>query len=239
MTQAQSKYTFRLTPKRLIGGGVLALFLLSWMFVLGLLVGRGTVAVPRKTQVLNNQLAEQKEKALAEERAEMAAQAKESQEEISRLGIWKLKEKSPANSPVRTQPTPTPVKPKATPIKPKATPLSQAAAKPGEAAAPEPKPAQKVAPTATPTPEARPAAAAPASGESRFTVQVAAFKDQESAGKLVDALRTKGYPAYQLKSGKDAWFRVRVGAFEGRPAADAMLKKLQGEKYKAVVVGTD
>lgn len=230
MTQAQSKYTLRLTPQRLIGWGALTLFLLAWMFVLGLLVGRGTVAVPRKGPHLEGQLAELKEKALAEEREKMAALAKESTEEIGELGIWKLKEKTPAKPPVKARPTPTPVKPKATP-----PPRAAESAKEDRAPAPAPKPAPK---PAAPKPEAKAAAAKPEAGPARFTVQVAAFKDLESAGKLVAALRAKGYPAYQLKGGQDAWFRVRVGAFDSRPAAEAMLKKLQAEKHKAVVVAT-
>ncbi|MBI5895224.1 MAG: SPOR domain-containing protein, partial [Desulfobacterales bacterium] len=249
MTQEQSsKYTFRLTPKRLLGWGALMLFLLGWMFVLGLLVGRGTVTVPRKSQALTSELAELKEKALAKEREEIEAQAKESQDKTTELGFYKALKEPPPKPPALIRPSPTPLKPQATPVKPKATPAAQAVAAPGEVATPKPatspkstvtpKPAEKPEAPATPTPEVKPAAAEPAPGKAHFTVQVAAFRDLESANKLVAALRGKGYSAYPLRTetvAKVAWFRVRVGAFESLPAADAILKKLQGEKFKAVV----
>lgn len=250
MTQAQSsKYTLRLTPKRLIGWSVLMLFLLGWMFVLGVLVGRGTVTVPLKSQALDQELAEMKGKALAQERESIAAQAKESQEKTTELGFYKALKEAPPKPPAQPRLSPTPVKPKATPAKPKVAAAAQAAAAPRETTQPKPapppaltpKPAPKPAAAGRPTAAAKPAPADPTPAKGHFTVQVAAFRDLESAGQLVATLRGKGYPAYQLRSepsAPDAWFRVRVGAFENRPAAETMLKKLQAEKYKAVVVGT-
>lgn len=252
MTREQSKYTLGWTPKRVLGWGALVLFLLAWMFVLGVLVGRGTVTLPRKSQSLESDLAALKENALATEREAIEAQARESQEKTTELGFYKALKEPPPKPPAQTRPSPTPLKPKATPVKPKATPAVQAVAAPRPAAAPKPaaspkptaipKPAEKPEASATPKPEAKPAAVDAAPGNAHFTVQVAAFRDLESASKLVAALRGKGYPAYQLRTetaAKEAWFRVRVGAFESRPAADATLKKLQGEKFKAVVVGTN
>jgi len=237
LTQEQSsKYTFRWTPQRLLGWGLLTLFILGWMFVLGVLVGRGTVAVPRKSEVLNNELAELKENALQKEREEIESLAKMNPD----LKYPEELKKAPPKVAVQARPSPTPVKSKATPAptaaaKSREVPQAQPTA--------DPKPAEK--PTeaaAAPKAETTPPEAAPTSTKAHYTVQVAAFRDLESADKLVAALRGKGYPAYQLRienAAKEAWFRVRVGAFDNRPAADATLKKLQGEKFKAVLVGTN
>ena len=77
----------------------------------------------------------------------------------------------------------------------------------------------------------------PSSG--RFTVQVAALRQASGADRLVDRLRKKGYPAYQIRTGaggKESWYRVRVGAFNAREEAAAMLKKLEQEKFKGLIV---
>jgi len=48
LTEAQSsKYTLRLTPKRMLGWGVLTLFMLGWMFVLGIWAGQ-TILLPSR-----------------------------------------------------------------------------------------------------------------------------------------------------------------------------------------------
>ncbi|MBI5552574.1 MAG: SPOR domain-containing protein [Desulfobacterales bacterium] len=237
MTEAQSsKYTFRLTPKGMLGWGVLTLFMLGWMFVLGILVGRGTVALPRKSKVLSNDLAELKENDLQKEREAIASMAKASSDQ--NLTYPEALKMAPPKSTVQPRPS-------ATPAKPKATPAPTAATKPKEdfpaQPTPGPQAAKKSEASVAPKPEAPPAPEPLASAKGRFTVQVAAFRDLESANKLVAALRGKGYPAYQLRNendAKEAWFRVRVGAFDNRPDADGTLKKLQSEKFKAVVVGT-
>ncbi len=228
----------------MLGWGVLTLFMLGWMFVLGILVGRGTVTLPRKSQALTNDLAALKEDDLQKERDAIASMAKASSDQ--NLTYPEALKMAPPKSTVQPRPAPTPAKPKATPAKPMATPAPSAAPKPKEDSRAQPTPgppaAKKPEASVAPKPEApaAPEPAAPAKG--RFTVQVAAFRDLESANKLVAALRGKGYPAYQLRTenaAKEAWFRVRVGAFDNRPDADATLKKLQSEKYKAVVAVTN
>jgi cell division septation protein DedD len=70
---------------------------------------------------------------------------------------------------------------------------------------------------------------------------VAAVKESGNAERLVARLRSKGFPAYQVRvdvPGKGAWHRVRVGAFESRAAADRMLAKLKAGRHSGMVVGT-
>ncbi|MCJ8499359.1 SPOR domain-containing protein [Desulfatitalea sp. M08but] len=58
---------------------------------------------------------------------------------------------------------------------------------------------------------------------------------------MVATLRDKGYPAYHLRTtvaGKGEWFRVRVGAFANRAAAETMLQKLNGDDMQGMVIGT-
>ena len=123
-------------------------------------------------------------------------------------------------------------------------------------ASPDPKPAQShAAPASAPSRAAatvdshhdvpEPAKAptkAPKTAEGRFSVQVAAFKNAANAERLVASLKTDGFPAYQIQTPLDGGsrflYRVRVGAFEDRRAAEQMLVRLQGRKVKGLVVAT-
>jgi len=57
----------------------------------------------------------------------------------------------------------------------------------------------------------------------RYTVQIGAFKDQSQANKLLNSLKSKGYPVFIKQAGSPdnkPWYRVRVGTFSNR--ADAI-----------------
>jgi cell division septation protein DedD len=72
-----------------------------------------------------------------------------------------------------------------------------------------------------------------------FTIQVASTKDEASADRLVVKLRMKGYPAYQSRAeipDKGIWFRVRVGPYAKREAAEPILKRLKSEKQDGFIV---
>lgn len=67
-----------------------------------------------------------------------------------------------------------------------------------------------------------------------YSVQVAAFKDKGSAESMVEKLKDKGYKPYVQEatfSGKEAWYRVRLGPFPTKEEAERVAKKFQ-EKEK-------
>ena len=60
-----------------------------------------------------------------------------------------------------------------------------------------------------------------------FQLQVASFKDQPDADRLVDDLRRRGHRAYRLAAQvpeRGVWYRVRIGPFK---------TKFEANKYKA------
>jgi cell division septation protein DedD len=135
--------------------------------------------------------------------------------------------------------------------KPSAKPVAKRQPKPVRTAkrAPAKSTQAKTAPPKPSTrPTKKPAAQSVASdvdtvrkGKHRYTIQVAAVKETGNAERLVGQLRNKGYPAYQVRikaSGKGAWYRVRVGAFESRAAANRMLAKLKAARHSGIVVST-
>ncbi|CCQ91359.1 exported hypothetical protein [Nitrospina gracilis 3/211] len=61
------------------------------------------------------------------------------------------------------------------------------------------------------------------SGDARFQVQVSSFREVERARVLKEKLQKKGYPAFYTPvdlPGKGVWYRVFLGEFERRGAAE-------------------
>ena len=214
----------------------LIIFVAGWMFVLGVMVGRGSAPVNIDVGKLEQELAALKKKMLEQEQAKVQAQVSGEGGEKPPLGFYEAlkspqKQEKPFQSlpakPAQPKPAPVPEKP-AVNIKP--------------VAKPKPKPAIQTKAARPPKPEiaAKPVAK-PTDHKGRFAIQIAAVQDARNAEKLVTQLRKKGYRAYQIRSevaGKGVWYRVRVGAFKDRTEADKMLAKLKGDKFGGMVVGT-
>lgn len=73
---------------------------------------------------------------------------------------------------------------------------------------------------------------APAAG-GRWTIQVAAYSTHEAAERLRSTLAKRGYDARVVGSAKP--FRVRVGRYATREAADAAATKMRADKLSAYV----
>lgn len=61
-----------------------------------------------------------------------------------------------------------------------------------------------------------------AGGDGGYQLQVASFKDQSDADKLVEELKKRGYPAYRQAayvSDRGLWHRVRLGPFQTKQSA--------------------
>ena len=241
------KLNERITRKGMVVWCALIFFVMSWMFVLGILVGRGTAPIPVRAHSLEKELDELKTAMLDNAEADMKTGSKK-ELQASDLGFHEALRKAPAKeiykvvspSSPRKKPEPAVVAPAKAPVPVAVQP--PAAVKP-EPAAKEDKLTVQPLPAPTAKPEQRSAApAAPSAAQSgRYTIQIAAFKDTQSAERMVGELRNKGYPGYSLHSeipGKGTWYRVRVGGFEDRAAAEGMLKRLNGDRFQGIVIGT-
>ncbi len=72
-----------------------------------------------------------------------------------------------------------------------------------------------------------------------LTIQVASFKNQKDADRLVAKLKKRKYPAYSaigVIPGKGIWYRVRIGYFKTRAGATHMLDRLKQENRKAFLI---
>jgi DedD protein len=106
------------------------------------------------------------------------------------------------------------------------TPASSAPSKSGEA------------PTAadrTPKPPTGDARASSAKGS--YSVQLAAFSDDKGANALAGRLKKAGHPAYTepYNTSRGTLYRVRVGPYPTRDAAEAARAKLKADGQNGII----
>jgi cell division septation protein DedD len=77
--------------------------------------------------------------------------------------------------------------------------------------------------------KANAAAPAPAVAREGFAVQVAAVRERDEADRMVAKLVTQGYSGYLIRGQGAAadFYRVRVGAFKDRQAAEEVAARLE------------
>ncbi|HXY29921.1 MAG TPA: SPOR domain-containing protein [Gemmatimonadaceae bacterium] len=92
--------------------------------------------------------------------------------------------------------------------------------------APAPAPAPTTAPTSPP-------ASSPSATHTQYTVQIAAYDSRASAEALRDALRQRGMDARVYGTAKP--FRVRVGRYDTKSAADAAAADMKAKKLTVFV----
>ena len=197
-------------------------FVSAWMFVLGVLVGRGTAPVYFDIESLQKELTALKE----------AVQKKEQQ-------WYKNRSDTASDKPglefhealIKNRIEPRPGLDTSRPAKPAAN-LKKV-----------PVPAIKKRPESKPDPPESVKGRKFASGNDNtagnFTVQVAASREANFADVKVAELSRKGYPAYRTTGtvpGQGTWYRIRIGSFKDRTSASRMLERLKRENIKGIIV---
>ncbi|TDJ03080.1 MAG: SPOR domain-containing protein [Candidatus Dadabacteria bacterium] len=69
----------------------------------------------------------------------------------------------------------------------------------------------------------------------RYTVQIGAFQDQSQANRLLNSMKSKGYPVFikQMESPDNKrWYRVRVGTFSTRDDAISYGDKIKEKEAR-------
>ena len=217
----------------------LIIFISFWMFVLGVMVGRGMAPVNLETGKLERELAELKAKVLKQEQEKLTFKVEGKSGEKTQLGFYEaLKDPGKETdfkplkpvAPQTPKPMPEPLAPLAVVTRPETPEPAPSVPAPKPKNEPPPAPMKAVAPQTRVVP-----------AEDHFAVQVASVQDIKGAEKLVADLRNKGYQAYQIRSevtGKGVWYRIRVGGFKDRGDAEKVLKKLKSDHFGGMVVST-
>ena len=231
-----------LTRRKIASWFFIIFFLCAWMFILGVLVGRGTAPVKFDISAIEQKLAGST-KPDSEGQPQMPVQKDDpTVKDKTKLDFYEaLKENSEDPKP------PALPQPKAVERKPEETVEKTVAEKPA---------AEKTESQDTQAPESKPAAIPQkqALKEERektaavekintagptYTIQAAAVKDPQDADQLVEKLKKAGYPAYRVIGkipGKGVWFRVRVGTYKGKAEARAVMDKLKKDGLKPILV---
>ena len=72
-----------------------------------------------------------------------------------------------------------------------------------------------------------------------FTIQVASLKNLKMADRMVAELKKKGYSARRSIGkipGKGTWYRVRVGHYKNKTEANRMLERLKKDHMEGIIV---
>jgi len=74
--------------------------------------------------------------------------------------------------------------------------------------------------------------------QGKYTIQIAAYKEFKDAITQMALLEEKGFSSYRVKGGKDGatWYRVRIGSFASRDEAQKIIEKLNIARIKAQIV---
>ncbi len=227
----KKRFFFELSRPQMLFSIAGALFILSWVFILGIFVGRGYVS-DTITQTFSDQIQklQQEKKALMDKYLAQEKKGDIPSEEILKpqLDFYdKLSQKDAGNTQL-TVPKPTP-KPASGEEKTKT--------------APKPAPVEAKKESKGPQPESKVSKGAQeSSGEpGGFTVQIASYREEVTARYSVKQLQGKGYPAVlrakeiPQKGGK--WFRVQIGPLKTKEEAEKIVKKLRHDGFQAVMLG--
>ncbi len=229
--EPEFKKPFIVMTRRKIAGWVFVIFFLcAWMFVLGILVGRGTAPVKFDIAAIEKKIEVSQKDDPGKPGKVPAHKDSATLKDKTKLEFYEaLKENS--------EDTKVPVlqKPKI---------IKQKIEKPAKEAVSQKAGSQKSQPVKTsqkdaPTKEKVAAVKQTSSTGPIYTIQAASLKNAKDADRLIQKLKKSGYPAYRAIGkvpGKGIWFRVRIGEYRSKSEALGVIKKLQKDGLKPILV---
>ena len=217
----------------------IGLFVCFWMFVIGVLVGRGTSPVTFDTREFQDSLArivsgsedqqetfEKPELEFYEVLKSPARTGGSTSEEHSEILAADVEKASSGTDGGRQQPA---LKKslKAQTFRPGKT-----VKRPPVLVANLPKKTSKAAPVPKKN------VASPVSKKGAYTIQIAAYKELKDAQELMGKLREKGFQSYRTMGqvGDDIWHRVRTGSFKDTASAKQVLQRLNKKRFKGMII---
>jgi cell division septation protein DedD len=215
------KYQIELTPLSIFLWGGCVFFVLAWIFVLGILVGRGFLPGPvTALSDLKNQLGVLPHKVGRDEPQQELEATKKSDSE-PKLGFYdNLSSK------------------KVEPLKEATAPRHAGRANSSRQLSPtrestgaQKATAQNRAGTSSVSRLQKEETREPQASKGKYTVQLASLEDKNKAEKFIGDLVQRGYPAYfyEAKVKGKSYYRVRCGQFPSRKTAEDYASKLRRE----------
>ena len=228
-----SKKPFLVLTRRAIVGWLVVIFVVcAWMFIVGVLVGRGTAPIKFDIAKLQKKLEDSKEN-LEKHKRGLTQEGSGILKDKTKLDFYEALPENREDTKINEKVLSPKVKKKIKSVPKKKPSANITASKPKKTPPPKPepvKPPQRQQATKKST--------AKSSGKT-YTIQAASVKAVSDADKLVASLKKKGFPAYRAIGkipGKGIWYRVRIGEYKNRGDARRMVQKLKKEGMKPIVV---
>ena len=231
-----------LTRGRIAGWFFIIFFLCAWMFILGVLVGRGTAPVKFDIAAIEEKLAGSKGVDPAVQPETPAQKDDLTVKDKTKLDFYEaLKEnREDLKTPVLQPPQADGRKSQEADEKNAAQKPTPEKAASKNAVPEEPKPAAIVQKKESQSEQGKvPAVAKTNTAGPTYTIQAASVRDPKDADRLVEKLKKAGYPAYRAIGkipGKGVWFRVRIGEYKGKTEAREVMNKLKKDGLKPILV---
>jgi cell division septation protein DedD len=249
--ETEFKKPFIVLSRRKIAGWVgLIFFLCAWMFILGILVGRGTAPVKFDIGALEKKLEASQEGSGGDQGKEAAPDKSVTVKDKTGLEFYEALKENKIDPDVPALQKPEAVKgkieapdeksvPRETKKKttPKAAPPESASKKAGPQK-PEPPASSQIKKPAKKKEKVAAVVQTKATGPV-YTIQAASLKNAKDADRLVEKLKKSGYPAYRAIgkiSGKGIWFRVRIGEYRSKSEARTVMNKLKKDGREPILV---
>ena len=228
-----SKKPFLVLTRRAIFGWLVVIFIVcAWMFIIGVLVGRGTAPIKFDIAKLQKKLEASKEN-LETQNSGLTQEGTGILKDKTKLDFYEVLPQNREDTKIDGEVLTPKVKKKIEPLPKKKSSAKITASKPQK------KKPQKSEPVKPPkTRQSTKKSNTKTSGKT-YTIQAASVKLVSDADQLVASLKKKGYPAYRAIGkipGKGIWYRVRIGEYSSRADAGRMLQKLKKEGMKPIVV---
>ena len=240
------KKPFYVLSRRKIAGWFLIIFFLcAWMFILGILVGRGTAPVKFDIAALEKKLEASKDGDGGDQRKAPAPKKPVTVKDKTKLEFYEALKENKVDPDIPALQKPEVAKgkiekpaEKTVPQEPKKETVPKPASPKSASQKPEPAASSQIK---KPTKEKQKAAAVARTNAKGpvYTIQAASVRDPKDADRLVQKLKKSGYPAYRVigkVAGKGIWFRVRIGEYQSKSEALSTMNKLKKDGMKPILV---
>jgi cell division protein FtsN len=228
-----SKKPFLVLTRRAIFGWLAVIFLVcAWMFIIGVLVGRGTAPIKFDIAKLQKKLEASKGN-LENQNQGLTQEGTGFLKDKTKLDFYEVLPQNREDTKIDGKVLTPKVKEKIEPLPKKKSSANITASKPKK------KKSQKSEPVKPRKSQQSTKKSNTKTSGKTYTIQAASVKLVSDADRLVASLKKKGYPAYRAIGkipGKGIWYRVRIGEYSSRADAGRMLQKLKKEGMKPIVV---
>jgi cell division protein FtsN len=221
-----------LSRRAVLGWGGVIFLICAWMFVIGVLVGRGTAPVKFDVDKLQERFNASKQNLAKQEQGRMQKDVG-IEKDKTQLDFYEALEENREDVKIyKTKPSQEAIKKEDPPVEKKLPITDGKSAKSNIQTS-------KTVPAKPPSKQQIASKSKAEPAVNVYTIQAASVRAAGDADKLIAKLKAQGFPAYRAIGkipGKGIWYRVRVGEYKSRADARRMLEKLKKAGIQPIIV---